>query len=323
VSPFSPKVWKDYPDTSTPITAAALEDLETRVTGYTDSVAVTTTDPRLADQRTPLDGSVTDAKVASNAAIAYAKLALTGSLVNADVASGAAIAESKLSLASDAAAGTASRRTIGTGALQACAGNDSRLSDSRWGLRDYLANGANNYRETFPRYGGATTLAAFTSGVMNLGAMMFAAGDPVHGLWFFCGTTGLTMGTNNDGHAWAALYTSTKTLVAQSADAPSLTWSVNTWKRFVLGSPAPYTVPSSGIYWVGLMINIGTGGTPAMNTLRGQELSHSNFAAGADASGPTGMANLAATNGSNLGASAPGGPISFTNSSHLMYCAAD
>jgi hypothetical protein len=44
-------------------------------------------------------------------------------IVNADVAAGAAIAESKLSLASDAAAGTASRRTIGTGALQAMAGN--------------------------------------------------------------------------------------------------------------------------------------------------------------------------------------------------------
>lgn len=46
-----------------------------------------------------------------------------GSITNAKVASGAAIAESKLSLASDAAAGTASRRTLGTGAQQAAAGN--------------------------------------------------------------------------------------------------------------------------------------------------------------------------------------------------------
>lgn len=49
----------------------------------------------------PNDGSVTDAKVAANAAIA----------------------ENKLNLASDAAAGTASRRTLGTGAQQAAAGN--------------------------------------------------------------------------------------------------------------------------------------------------------------------------------------------------------
>lgn len=31
---FTPKDWKDYPDTSTPITQAALEDLETRVTDF-------------------------------------------------------------------------------------------------------------------------------------------------------------------------------------------------------------------------------------------------------------------------------------------------
>lgn len=50
---------------------------------------------------TPDDNSVTDAKVAV----------------------GAAIQESKLALASDAAAGVASRRTLGTGATQAAAGN--------------------------------------------------------------------------------------------------------------------------------------------------------------------------------------------------------
>jgi hypothetical protein len=48
-----------------------------------------------------------------------------GTIVDSMVASGAAIAESKLSLATDAAAGTGSRRTIGTGALQALAGNSS------------------------------------------------------------------------------------------------------------------------------------------------------------------------------------------------------
>lgn len=36
--PFTPKDWKNDPDTSTPISAEALEDLETRVTNYADSV---------------------------------------------------------------------------------------------------------------------------------------------------------------------------------------------------------------------------------------------------------------------------------------------
>ncbi len=35
---FTPKDWKDSPDTSTPLTAAALEDLETRLATYTDAV---------------------------------------------------------------------------------------------------------------------------------------------------------------------------------------------------------------------------------------------------------------------------------------------
>lgn len=102
--------------------------------------AASGTDARLSDTRTPTDGTVTDAKISAggltNAAIAAAagivksKLASLA-IVDADVAGGAAIAESKLSLATDAAAGTGSRRTIGVGALQACAGNDSRLSDAR------------------------------------------------------------------------------------------------------------------------------------------------------------------------------------------------
>src|SRR4051812_30091952 len=34
--PFTPKDWKDSPDPSTPITAVALEDMETRLAAYTD-----------------------------------------------------------------------------------------------------------------------------------------------------------------------------------------------------------------------------------------------------------------------------------------------
>jgi hypothetical protein len=59
------------------------------------------------------------------------QVSVLNALVNADVDAAAAIAESKLALASDAAAGTASRRTLGTGALQAAAGNDPRFTDTR------------------------------------------------------------------------------------------------------------------------------------------------------------------------------------------------
>ena len=85
-------------------TAAVANKVAAGSAGVLDATDATTT-----NQRVPTDGSVTDAKVAG----------------------GAAIAESKLALASDAAAGTASRRTLGTGATQAAAGNDGRLSDAR------------------------------------------------------------------------------------------------------------------------------------------------------------------------------------------------
>lgn len=45
--------------------------------------------------------------------------------------SGTAVQGNDTRVTADQAAGTASIRTLGTGALQACAGNDSRLSDSR------------------------------------------------------------------------------------------------------------------------------------------------------------------------------------------------
>lgn len=47
----------------------------------------------------------------------------SGAITNTEINASAAIAESKLNLASDAAAGTASRRTLGTGSTQAAAGN--------------------------------------------------------------------------------------------------------------------------------------------------------------------------------------------------------
>jgi len=51
----------------------------------------------------------------------------TGTVSDTTIAANAAIAESKLQLASDAAATTPSRRTLGAGPTQAAAGNDSRI----------------------------------------------------------------------------------------------------------------------------------------------------------------------------------------------------
>lgn len=108
--------------------------------GSGGSAVVVTTDARLSDQRTPTDGSVTDAKVAPGAGIARSKLAAL-TIVDADVSASAAIAEAKLALASDAAANVASRRTLGRGAQQAVGGTDPALSDARTPTAHGLTHG--------------------------------------------------------------------------------------------------------------------------------------------------------------------------------------
>lgn len=70
------------------------------------------------------EGTVLVARGAQATGMAWeAPTVADGAITNAKVAAAAAIAESKLNLASDAAAGTASRRSLGAGATQAAPGN--------------------------------------------------------------------------------------------------------------------------------------------------------------------------------------------------------
>jgi hypothetical protein len=90
---------------------ANLSDVTTPATALANLGAVGTSDSRLTDQRAPVDGSVTLAKLASGLLIPKSKLDALG-LVNADIATGAAIDPAKV-------AGTA------------IVNSDSRLSDAR------------------------------------------------------------------------------------------------------------------------------------------------------------------------------------------------
>jgi len=134
---------------------AAHETDQVSVHGIADtSLVVLTADSRLTDTRTPTDQSVTNAKVAPNAAIAVTKLApgtdgqvlrvtagapawgapsatgdppmggdLTGVASNAQLGVGVVGSAEISDVIKDPIAGTPALRTLGTGALQAAAGN--------------------------------------------------------------------------------------------------------------------------------------------------------------------------------------------------------
>jgi hypothetical protein len=227
----------------------------------------------------------------------------------------------------EAAAGTAAARPA------AAAGNAGdlyfstdtgvlwRSTGSAWVRVVYdpaaLYNGNIAYREPFPRWTAASNLT-ISSGVGNYIGIPLYAGDVVTNLSFLSGATALTMGSNADGHLWFALYDTGLSLLSQSADqGGAATWTGNTVKTLALSSPV--TVTGTGLYYAAVMVNAGTGGSPAVPTLRGLGLGTGSSAV--DSTGwPTGAKRITGTSGSGLGATAAAGPVALTVSVNALYC---
>lgn len=90
-----------------------------------------------------------------------------GSVTDATVASGAAIDESKLNLASDAATNIASRRTIGTAALQAAAGNRGVIGGGTTGQL-LSKNSGTDYDLIWANPGGVPQASETTGGTAEI-----------------------------------------------------------------------------------------------------------------------------------------------------------
>ena len=129
------------------------------------------------DAKAARRGAIVDADIAAGAAIAGTKLA---PIVDATVSPTAAIQESKLALATDAAPAVGSRRTLGRGANQAMAGNDTRAGGSAGTALPILDVGVLNQI----RAGRQLTASDFTTlglsaplGLWNLSDLSDASGN--------------------------------------------------------------------------------------------------------------------------------------------------
>lgn len=102
--------------------------------------------------------------------------------------------------------------------------------------------------ETIPRYLATTNTSALTSGTLFLQGIYLTAGQLVSNIGIISATTAAGTPTNY----FFALYDGNRNLRAQSANQTTTAWAANTAKT--LAMTTPYRVPTSGMYYIGLMV---------------------------------------------------------------------
>lgn len=132
------------------------------------------------------------------------------------------------------------------------------------------------WAETIPWHS-ATANNAYTSGSLYMCVLPVTPGQVLTNMSIFCGTAP-TWGSNNDGHWYIALYDTARTKLVQTADGGH---AMNAANVNTLALASTYTVPAgvTAIY-AGVMVYIGTGGSPATGTLRGASIIAAQMATG-------------------------------------------
>lgn len=113
------------------------------------------------------------------------------------------------------------------------------------------AGGGTALAETIPATF-ATTATALTSGTLDLAAIHLGTGTLVSQIGFVTGSTAATGPT----HWWGVLVDQNLVVRAVTADQTSTAIGASTW--FALNFGAAYTTTYSGLYYLGLMIAVGT-----------------------------------------------------------------
>jgi hypothetical protein len=164
--------------------------------------------------------------------------------------------DAKGDLAAGTGANTGTKVTVGTNGKILMADSNATNGVS-WQADGMMGtNVSGGISETFSRYIINQAGVGLTSGTMKL-ALIWLPVCTVTTITFCSGTTGLTPGSNP--HAWVALYDSSLGLLRQSTDDTGLTWAASTMKTFTLSST--YGITTAGLYYIGLMVVSGGGGT--------------------------------------------------------------
>lgn len=102
--------------------------------------------------------------------------------------------------------------------------------------------------DTYERDDSTSNLSALSSGRMSLYAIYLRAGQVIANITFWSGTTPLAVGSNQ----WFALFDASRTRLRVTADDTSTAWGANAFKTLALASS--YTVPTSGLYYLGICV---------------------------------------------------------------------
>lgn len=178
--------------------------------------------------------------------------------------------------------------------------------------RDFLLNGGLPTRETMPRDQANSLTVGFpgTTGIYHADAVLLYEGDIITNVTVRWTATA----ANTPTHWWFALYDTqaTPALIAQTADQTTTAISANTSTTLALGSPAPYTVPVTGIYYIAEMV-VAT----ATPTIVGRGNANITVSTGL----VTGQKFTSLAGGSGLTTTAPGTLVGATGSAVQMYVA--
>jgi len=250
-------------------TQSQITVVPTAVNGVTAAVAVTITDSA---------GATVTAYTTKDGSTAHVfPVTITSSTLFCPTVSGALTISAVAASGEQVAAPGGATRTINTDPYGPSSGMKVRLEPpaDAGAPVDYPTIGVGRrtaptaaFAQTLERDAPITNVAPLTSQKQYFAQVKLHRGETVTSVSWLSATQAAVDPTNQ----WASLYSPALAKLAVSADAGTVAWAANALKTFTLASP--YLVPTTGNYYLGLMVKAGTvpslGGltsTAALNTI--------------------------------------------------------